>query len=99
MISSRTWETCQNSEAVVFQKRLLARTLRSLRVTDVTSLYKGALRCLKREFTARRVSRAEPNKNLTKEVKTRITKKSFKKLQNQSALSTQFDTDHSDLPQ
>ena len=71
MISSRTWETCQNSEAVVFQKRLLARTLRSLRVTDVTSLYKGALRCLKREFTARRVSRAEPNK---KKEKSRITK-------------------------
>ena len=49
-------------------------------------------------YQTRRVSRAEPNKNLTKKIK-KDHKDELEDPHNQSALSTQIDTDHSDLPQ
>ena len=50
-------------------------------------------------YQTRRVSRAEPNKKPNKKRENKDHKAEFQKLQNQLTLSTQFDTDHYDIPQ
>ena len=50
-------------------------------------------------YQTRRVSRAEPNKKTNKKKENKDHKDEFQKLQHQLTLSTQFDTDHSDIPQ
>ena len=65
--------------------------------------YAGLDRVVERAFYSlhqtRRVSRAEPNKKPIKKRENKDHKDEFQKLQNQLTLSTQFDTDHSDVSQ